>query len=245
MRPPAERISLASRVGHEVRWALTPPCRWMGGAAVNLVLAGIWLLAVPLRGRPHSDWAVLVGTYFAVWILADVTTTNQFGTDADRLPSRRPLPLGSLLLTKNLTLAILIGLPTLIATAVLTIGSEADHRVIVTLPRVAFTFFVWIGVGNIVSVLLPVATVPLRRRWLERRDLRSTSRWLLHLAIPYALLVLVDPVQHLPNLLAGLHLLPRTELVRGAALTGLGLAVWAATTAVAVAAGRRLGLRLR
>src|SRR5260370_39431165 len=63
-------------VGAEIRWAFTPPRTWLMGVAANVIFAAAWLLVQPLTpGRHHHDWAVLVGTYFSSWVLADVTTT--------------------------------------------------------------------------------------------------------------------------------------------------------------------------
>ena len=60
------------------------------------------------------------------------------------------------LLIKNLTLLVVVGLPTMIATAVITVTSEADYRLAITLPGVLFPILTWLGVGNLVSVALPV-----------------------------------------------------------------------------------------
>ena len=62
---------------------------------------------------------------------------------------------------------------------------ETPQRLAITLPDVALPIFAWLGVGNLVSVLLPVAVVPLHRRWQRRHDRRSTMRWLWHFLLPY------------------------------------------------------------
>jgi hypothetical protein len=48
------------------------------------VLSLLWLAYSPLTGH-HRGWVVLVGTYFASFVLADVTTTNILGVDAQRV----------------------------------------------------------------------------------------------------------------------------------------------------------------
>ena len=53
-------------VRQEVRWSFTRPWHWLTGVAVNLVLSLLWLIVAPLSGQPHRDWAILVGSYFAV-----------------------------------------------------------------------------------------------------------------------------------------------------------------------------------
>jgi len=240
--------SLPRRVLAEVRWSFQWPCNWLLGVFANLGLSLLWLLWVPLRGGAHRDWVILVGTYFAVFILADVTTTNVLGLDAVRV--RRGLAGGlgvrRLLLTKNYALMVIVGLPTLMLTAALTVRSELPHRLVLTVPGVALPILAWLGVGNLVSVLFPVAVRPLRRRWAERRNWRRTVPWLAHLAVPYLLLYAVDPVGDTPPRLV--RMLPRpwqTEEVRGLALLVTGLVIWLGGTWLAVRLVGRRGIRMR
>jgi hypothetical protein len=247
--PPLTRDEpLLVQVRHEVGWFFRPPWPWLNGVAFNLVLSLLWLVVWPLSGQPHRDWAIIVGSYFAVWILADVTTTNILGADATRVRGglAQQVPLGRILLVKNLTLLLLVGVPTLLATGTITVTHEADYRLTVTLPGVLFPIFTWLGVGNVISVLLPVATRPWRERWEQRRQLRPTARWLVGLALPYALLGAVDPVSRLPReTLRALRFLPPTLLVRGVVVSALGLAIWGAGTALALALNRVHPVRIR
>ncbi|WP_375426357.1 hypothetical protein [uncultured Friedmanniella sp.] len=236
--PPLDRgQGLLTQVRHEVVWFFQPPWPWLNGVAFNLVLSLLWLVVWPLSGRPHQDWAIIVGSYFAVWILADVTTTNILGADAARVRAglAQHVSLGRILVVKNLTLLALVGGPTLIATAVITVTHEADYRLTLTLPGVLLPILTWLGVGNLLSVLLPVATRPWRERWEERHALRPTGRWLVCMGLPYALLTAADPVAALPRLiLRHARALPPTIQVRGAILCVLGLALWAAGTGLAL-----------
>ncbi|MGI8666219.1 MAG: hypothetical protein ACR2N4_09340 [Jatrophihabitans sp.] len=238
----------ARRVLAEVRWSFIWPCSWLLGVWLNLALSLLWLVWVPLRGGSHGDWVILVGTYFAVSILADVTTTNVLGLDAVRVRASlaRGVPVRRLLLTKNYALLVIVGLPTLLLTAVLTLRSEHPYRLVLTLPGVALPILAWLGVGNVVSVLLPVATRPIRRRWQQRRELLVTGRWLSHLAVPYALLYAVDPVGDTPH--AIFRTLPRgwrNPQVHGLVVTMTGLLIWLAGTLAASWLVRRRGLPLR
>lgn len=63
-----------------------------------------WLLVEPVRAEGHRDWVILVGTYFASFILADVTTTNVLGVDHIRIQNslRGGIPASHILLVKNL-----------------------------------------------------------------------------------------------------------------------------------------------
>ncbi|MCW2809757.1 MAG: hypothetical protein JWP61_215 [Friedmanniella sp.] len=232
----------------EIRWSLTAPWLWFSGVAFNLALAVAWLFYEPLQGRPHSDWAIIVGTYFAVWILADVTTTNVLGADAARvrLSVLRGVPMLRILMVKNLTLLILVGLPTLIATAVITVRSEADYRLVITLPGVAFPVLTWVGVGNVASVLMPVLIVPLKERWRRRRQLWPTVRWLGHLCLPYALLAVVQPAGALPRLITRhLTFVSPTLEVKAVVVTLTGLFFWGAGTAAALGITRHRGITIR
>lgn len=191
------RQPLGAAVKSEIRWAFTPPHTWLLGVLTNVVLALTWLVVQPLttHGR-HQDWVVLVGTYFSSFVLADVTTTNVLGADhhrvmqglADDVSPRR------ILVIKNVALLILVGLPTLAAAVALTLWFETPARLGVTVPNVAVPILTWLGVGNVISVLLPARDASLRRRWRRRRDRRHTGGWLLALVLPYALYYVADPM---------------------------------------------------
>ncbi|MCW2525027.1 MAG: hypothetical protein JWO63_3362 [Frankiales bacterium] len=232
----------------EIRWSFTLPMIWLQGVGANLVLSFLWLLWAPLTGRPREDWVVVVGSYFATFVLADVTTTNVLGPDAQRVVSSLDQGQSTLriLLRKNAALLVIVGLPTLVATAILTVTSEDSYRLAVTLPGVAFPIFTWLGVGNIVSVLLPVRSRPLRERWARREDRRSTFWWLFHLGLPYLLWYGVNPLGAAPRaILRSLARASRTDEVRGLVLTTTGVAIWLFGTAVAAWLVRVRGLRLR
>jgi hypothetical protein len=239
-----EHPPLLRLVGQDLRWAFRRPYGWLVGIGVNLLLSLAYLLVVPLRGGTHRDWAILVGTYFATFVLADVTTTNVLGVDTERTRLRllRGLPLSRILLVKNLALMAIIGLPTLVATAAITIHDEANYRLELTLPGVLYPVLTWLGVGNLVSVLLPYWPVPLVTRWHERRLRARTVRWLVCLGLPYALCVAVDPMSKLPRLVTRALRLPPGHALHGAELLVLGLLTWALFTAVAVAVAHRRGV---
>lgn len=233
-------------VGEDLRWAFRRPYGWLVGIAVNLVLSLAYLVVVPLRDGSHRDWAILVGTYFAVFILADVTSTNVLGVDAERTRLRllRGVPLARILLVKNLALLVIVGLPTLVATAWITVHDEPDDRLALTLPGVLYPTLLWLGVGNLVSVLLPYRPLPLRTRWRERRVWRSTLRWLACLGLPYVLCLAVDPMARLPRLVSeALHLPPGPGL-RGAEVLALALVLWGLLTSAAVRLAHRRGISL-
>jgi hypothetical protein len=187
---------LGPAVRSEIRWAFTPPRTWLMGVVANLVFAVGWLLVQPLTAGRHQDWVILVGTYFSSWILADVTTTNVLGSDHYRVLTavRAGVPMWRILLIKNLALLVIVGLPNMVAAVALTLWLETPARLAITIPTVAVPIVSWLGVGNLFSVLHPVAVEPLIRRWRQRHDRRRTAGWILALALPYALYYFADPM---------------------------------------------------
>jgi hypothetical protein len=235
------QLALLSAVAAEVQWAFTPPRSWLSGVAANLFLALVWLLVQPLHLPRHHDWVILIGTYFSSFILADVTTTNLLGTDHIRVRKalRDGIPLWRVLLVKNLALVVIVGLPTLAAATAMTLWLETPARLVVTIPNVAVPIVSWLGVGNLVSVLFPVGGERLIRRWGQRRDRRTTIRWIAHLVLPYALYYVADPtggIEHnffwrqVPRAIAPILGTESRSFVH----IGIAAVVWTVATAVAV-----------
>jgi hypothetical protein len=232
LTPPRPRRALPVEVAEEVRWSFRRPWIWLSGVVVNLALSLAYLVVVPLTGHHRGSGVVLVGTYFANFILADVTTTNVFGPDAPRTRERLAQGEGlrRLLLVKNLTLLVIVGVPTLALTAALTEehNAHATRGLAVTLPAVALPIFCWLALGDVVSVLLPVTPRKLRERWVQRHDRPNTIRWLAHFAVPYGLFFLVELLRLLPHTV--ITELPKTlahtAAVHGVVLTAIGLVLW-------------------
>jgi len=246
------RRGLWASVAAEIRWAFTPPRAWLAGVAVKLVRALVWLLVEPVRHDGHRDWVVMVGTYFSSFILADVTTTNMLGVDNLRVQKglAEGTPPWRLLVVKNLALAVIVGLPTLALAVALTVWLETPARLAVTVPDVAVPMLSWLGVGNLVSALAPVGYEPLIRRWRQRRQVRRTARWLIHLALPYALFYLADPVYGLPQIIfwrqlpAALAPALGPEAGRSLIHVGIAVLVWVMGTAAADLLVRIRGLHI-
>ncbi|AYF73352.1 hypothetical protein D7D52_05155 [Nocardia yunnanensis] len=232
----------------EVRWSFTPPALWLEGVAANVVLSGLFLLISPLTLHRHG-WVVMVGVYFATFVLADVTTTNVLGVDADQTRSSMAagLPMHRILLVKNLALLIIVGAPTLLATAAISMrtGAHPLQRTTVSVADVALPILAWLGIGNVVSTLLAVRPRALGRRWAERRQWRSTLPWVTHLALPYGLYYFVAPIDGQQRGVLGFHLGRGVSAVLRATIhLGVGLTVWLLGTLLAVAVVRRRGLRV-
>ncbi len=225
-----------------------PPRRWLEGLGLNLALAIAYLIIwqpIAQHGRKR-DWALLIGLYFAMFIFADVSVTNMLGLDADRVRHvlRGHRSLLYVLLVKNIALFLVAGLPTLILTAFLTIHRQQATQTAITVPDVGVHIVSWLGLGNLVSVLLPMVTRPLRERWRQRGDVPATARWLFYLALPYGVYYLVAPVGGIPRAIFGrnvFHSMPLTE--RSLLELGLGVAVWSMGTALALGVYRYRGIR--
>jgi hypothetical protein len=247
------RQRLLPAVASEIRWAFTPPRTWLLGVLANLVLAVCWLAVQPLtpHGR-HHDWVVLIGTYFASFILADVTTTNMLGADHIRVLTSlsEGVPLWRIMLIKNLTLLVLVGLPTLIAAMTLTVWMYSPAMLGVTIPNVLVPILTWMGVGNLISVLHPVSSEPLVRRWRQRHDYRRTAGWLVAITLPYALLYVADPMDGVGHRILWNKLPAAIGPVLGRDTKSLvhlavALIVWVGGTILAQMWVRRRGLHIR
>jgi hypothetical protein len=244
------RLGLWAAVVAEIRWAFTPPRDWLSGVGVNLLLALVFLIVDPLHVHRHQDWVILVGTYFASFILADVTTTNTLGVDYIRVGKalHDGVPLWRVLLVKNIALIVIVGLPTLAVAMAMTLWMETPARLMVTIPTVAVPIVSWLGIGNLMSVLLPVATEPLACRWRQRRQLRITIAWMASLALPYALFYVADPIDGLPHKFLWREVPAAIGPIlghhsRGIVHIGIALAVWVAGTVFAQLVVSRRGLR--
>ena len=118
----------------------------------------------------------------------------------------------------------------------------------VTIPTVAVPILSWIGIGNVMSVLLPVATEPLISRWRQRRQLRLTIAWVAALALPYALFYVADPIDGIPHKFLWREVPAAIGPIlghhsRSVIHIGIALAVWIAGIAVAQWVVSRRGLR--
>jgi hypothetical protein len=254
----------------EIRWAFTPPRIWLTGVLANLLLAVAWLVvqgmtATHVHHRVPShyhhpgfyhhhqlDWVILISTYFASFVLADVTTTNVLGADHHRVAKglSEGAPFWRVLLLKNLTLLVIVGLPTLTVAMALTLWKHTPAQLGDTIPNVAVPIVSWLGIGNVISVLLPVGSEPLMQRWHDRRDWRRSATWILALTLPYALYYVADPmggVEHkalwttVPAAIGPVFGRDTKSFVH----LGIAVVVWSVGTLFACWWERRRGLQFR
>jgi hypothetical protein len=186
---PAEPPALhpLDEVDDELRWTFHERRGWLIGIGVNLVVAGIWVGYTHYQPHSHDSFRIAgIAAGVALWVLANVVTTNQLGADAERVAHNleHGRSVAHELALKNAALATLL-LP---LTVVVSVGTRLaldrwraiPHSVILDLAVVV----IWMGMGNVVSALLPYRPIRLVERWQRRR---SWLRWILCLAVPYAL----------------------------------------------------------
>jgi hypothetical protein len=201
------------------------------GLALNLVLAlGYvgWSHWHP--NRPEMFAAAHIGVAVVVWIMADVVNTNQLGADGDEVVDQlaRGRGVARILATKNLALATVI-VPVAVG---VTLGAQALASRAPDLERASLAdvgaVFCWLGVGSVLSVLLPYRPLPWRARLAARR---TWLRWAVCLTTPWVVVLALEPALSAADRAAGLT-------GRGGTLA-LGLVCWA----VGLVAATRLANR--
>lgn len=181
---------LWAAIARELRWSLRGRPTWLLGIGFNSVVAALYLAYYRSAANLPNRSLSYLGASLAAWILADAITTNQFGAEADRVAAtvKGRVGFGRVLLVKNASLAVLLLALTLpisiAATAWTGRWSQLGYAALVDLHVV----LVWIGLGNIVSVLLPYRPIRLKERW---RLPRTWIRWVICLLIPYALYLII------------------------------------------------------
>lgn len=154
----------------ELRWNLRGRPGWLAGIGFNFVLACTYLAYYRSTSHFPDRGLSYIGASIAAWLLADTLTTNQFGAQGEAVATALDgkVGIGRLLLVKNLglaTLLLMITLPvTVAATAWVGRWGQLHDAVLVDLHVV----LVWLGLGNIVSVLLPYRPIPFHKRWQLR-----------------------------------------------------------------------------
>jgi hypothetical protein len=172
--------------------------------------------------RPESFAAAHLGVAVVVWIMADVVNTNQLGADREEVSAQlaRGHGVARILATKNLALAAVI-VP--IALGV-TLGAQLLATRAPDLGRASLAdvgaVFCWLGVGSVLSVLLPYRPLPWRARLAARH---TWLRWALCLATPWIVVLGLEPAFNAADRVLG-HA-GRGSLVLGVLCWALGLAV--------------------
>jgi hypothetical protein len=192
------RLGLVGDIVDELRWIATSRKGWLIGLTGNFVIAVIYVGYTHYDPHRTGDIRIAhVGTAVAIWVLSNTLNTNQLGADRDRVLAslRQGDTVPRILAIKNLSLAaFLVPLALIISVAV---------RILVDrwrlLPHAAMAdvgaVFLWLGLGSVISVLLPYRPIALRQRWKARH---TWLRWAICLAVPDLSYFAVMPVLHLP-----------------------------------------------
>lgn len=188
------RAGLIDDVKDELQWTFRGRKGWLLGMAFNLLVAVI--VIGYQRYDPHvsGDLKIAnIGIAVVVYVLAGTLATNQLGADADRVINsvERGDRVSRILALKNVSLALLMVPVALLVTVIVRILVDRWRL----LPNAAMydvaAVFVWLGLGNLVSVMLPYRPISLRAR-LKARP--TWVRWGLRQAVPYALYYLGAPL---------------------------------------------------
>lgn len=244
--------AFAGALRDELAWTFSLPMGWLQGVAFNAALAASYLVFWPLVASEHYDIVLLFTVYFATFIMADVTTTNVFGHDV--LRTVRALDDGrgfaSILAIKNVVQVIVVVIPLMIITLGVTIAIEGTGNLVLTLPGILYPMLLWLGVGNVLTVLAPALPAPVKWRLANIRG----GRWRMHIAmlvaygIPYFLYYAAAASDLPGNLNALFGLIVGTNAAKwqsGAMLLGASVVIYLVLTWLAVAMHRRYGLVLR
>ena len=207
------------------------------GLVANLVLALAyvgWSHWHP--NRPQAFAVAHLGVAVVVWIMADVVNTNQLGADGPEVAAQLAGGRGvaRILATKNLALAAVIA-PIAIG---VTLGAQLLVRHAPDLTRASLAdvgaVFCWLGVGSVLSVLLPYRPLP----WRDRLHARRTwVRWTVCVTAPWIVVLALEPALGIADHVAG--------LAGGAGPLTLGVLCWVLGLAAAARAARRRGRALR
>lgn len=180
-----------SRFFEELRWTFTMPMVWIQSVLMNLVLAAFYLIFGQPNLGGHYDTVLLYCVYFATFILADVTTTNIFGLDVARTTQFLSTEsFARILFRKNAVQFAVIVVPILIVTAAWTEYLYHESEMMRTIPGVLYPMLLFMAIGNLISVLFPVAQAPLAWHIKHWKKWRYQFPLLLSYAIPYVIFAL-------------------------------------------------------
>jgi hypothetical protein len=245
---PTSLVRMFHEVADELRRTFSERKGWLLGLGLNVVVAAVYVGYKHYQPHSHDKVRIAgIATDTVAWVLASVINTNQLGADEEQVTRslRRGEHIGHELALKNLALGILL-FPIAFALSVgvrlaLDHWREIPHAILFDL----YVTFLWLGVGSLVSVLLPYRPISLRQRW-QRRS--SWFRWGVCLAAPYVVLFAIIrplkwPADRLARALCGA---PEQHLLGYAFVYFcFGVAVWLVCLCLAGLYGRIASERLQ
>jgi hypothetical protein len=201
-REPLEpRAGLWGDIRDELRWTWAGRKGWLVGMLGNLVFATGYLLVTNYDPHMSDDIKVAnVGLAVVLWCLADPINTNQLGSDSERVVNSLNAgdSVARILAIKNIALAVLLIPLALVISAIHWLLAGRWHLVAHTVVADLGAVFLWMGVGSVVSVLLPYPPIRIRSRVRAILARRSLVRYAACLAAPYVLWLGIVKVLHIP-----------------------------------------------
>jgi hypothetical protein len=207
------------------------------GLALNLLLAVGWIAWSHWHpSRPEVFAAAHVGVLVVVWMMADVVNTNQLGADGDEVHALLDAGHGvaRILAVRNLALAaVIVPVALGVTYAAQLLATRAPDLGRASLADVG-AVFCWLGVGSVLSVLLPYRPLP----WRARLALpRTWVRWTACVAAPWVAVLGLEPALRVADRAVG--------LLGGVGPLVVGMACWLLGLAGAAALARRHARTLR
>jgi hypothetical protein len=172
---------------------------------VPIVVAGNGLLVVLLWLSPLSQvmfdlhGALAFPLVLGSWMYADVPATNVLGGDRRTLRVLDDEPALMRMLAAKSTVLWLFVAPGCVLLAVV-IGVAEGQPLSAFWTALAIAVVPWgtLAVTDWVGVIWPYRPVTLRRRWRERRQVRTQLRWSVLVCVPYVVVPAVMVVLALP-----------------------------------------------
>jgi hypothetical protein len=194
------RVGLFGDVADELRWTFSGRKGWLIGMALNLVVALVYVAYTHYDPHRAGDIrAVNIGLAVVVWTLADTVNTNQLGADSERASASLESGdiVARILAIKNLALALLLVPLAFAISLVHRVMADRWHLLFHTAMTDVGAVFLWLGVGSVISVLLPYRPISLRAHVKARK---TWPRWAICQGVPYGAVFVVVPLLHLPYL---------------------------------------------
>jgi hypothetical protein len=245
------RAGLWRDILDELRWTWSGRKGWLLGVLGNLVFAIGYLFVTDYDPHVAGDIKVAnVGLAVVLWCLADPINTNQLGNDSERVVNSLQAgdSVGRILAIKNLALAVLLLPFAYLISVIHWLIAGRFHLVPHTIVADFGAVFLWMGVGSVVSVLLPYPPIRIRSRVKALLARRSVIRYAACLAAPYVLWYGIVKVLHIPyNEIWDHRLLgPRVANLPkyGLVYVGLALVYWVVGLSIAQLYDRRFPGRL-
>lgn len=175
---------LPGRVRSELRAVLfTPPYRLLLRVPATIAVAVTLLWLHRWLGWHRYDTDALVLYVFGA-VIGSGASVNALCADPVRVRAqlRAREPLWRILVVKNLTLALVVALAAVPVIVLLTVGTD-DLQPLVLIDQLVAMLFIWLGVANMLSVVLPLRQEPL---WARRTD-GTLRRYLASFAVSYGI----------------------------------------------------------